>query len=644
MLLLLVPSAWADEDQDTDESSDDESPGEVLVVTGTRTERSLSDSIVTTDVVTREQIEASGASDASEVLETLPGVQVTRSFRGAGVRMQGLDPRYTLVLVDGERVIGQTDGVVDLARIPAERIERIEIVKGAASALYGSDAVGGVINIITRQPRAPLESQTVLSYGSRNTADASEALAAAREKWDAGLELGYHRTDGYDWDPGDLQTDGNAVEEASVGGRAGVDVSPDLELALDGSYRIQDSRGVDQTGSATFDRQNLTEDASARIGGTHRSATAKTQLHAGGSLYRDQYALDQRDADDLDQYEDARETLAQLDAQRDQVWGRQLLSLGAEAAQATLVSPRLSEDGLRYRGAVFAQDEWRVTDAVTLVPSARVDVDSWFGTHPTPRLAARWDVNEALALRVNAGLGFRAPTFEEMFLSFSNPSAGYQVAGNPDLEPETSVGVTAGAECAASSRVQLRLDGFYTELHDLITIEFVQEGTASTPSEYSYVNVASAWTTGGEADLRMRLGSVLHADLGYTYTATWDRVLEHPLDGRAPHRGTFGITARWASALAEATLRGEVVGPTTFFLDEDGDGTEDEVVADPYVNAKVRLEKTILPHLTRPADGPMGLRIFVGVDNVLDAGDALYVHLDPRLFYAGVTLDLPNTP
>ena len=146
---------------------DDDEPGEVMVVTGSRTARALSESIVTTDVVTQEQILDSGASDASEVLETVPGVVVTRSFRGAGVQMQGLDSQYVLILINGKRMIGRKDGVMDLSRIPAERIERIEIVKGAASALYGSDAIGGVINIITRQPR------------TRSPARRSPATAAA---------------------------------------------------------------------------------------------------------------------------------------------------------------------------------------------------------------------------------------------------------------------------------------------------------------------------------------------------------------------------------------------------------------------------------------------------------------------------------
>lgn len=620
--------------------------GEVMVITGSRTERALSESVVTTDVITQEQILASGASDASEVLETVPGVVVRRSFRGAGVQMQGMDSRYVLILVNGKRVIGRRDGVIDLSRIPAERIERIEIVKGAASALYGSDAIAGVINIITRQPEEGLSSQAVASYGSRNTLDASETVGLRRESWAAGLSLGWHQTDGYDWDPSDAQTDGNAAKQGS--GEADLEwkLSPDVRLLADGGYRMRDSRGVDQVQAATFDRRNLTEDASLRLGTELLpSATAKVTVHATGSLYRDQYSLDQRGGDDLDAYEDSRELLGQLDGQWDQVLGRNVLSVGVEGLRETLDSPRLSEPGQRWRGAVFAQDSLVLggRDQLELVPSARLDADSWFGLHPTPRLAARWDATEELALRANAGWGFRAPTFKEMYLFFENPSAGYQIEGNPDLEPETSFGVSVGIEAAPAPALTVRLDGFYNDLTNLIDFDFVQEATASSAARYTYLNIARALTTGGEAAVRLRVSRVLATDLGYTYTVTRDRALERPLDGRAPHRGTVGLTGRWPAALAEATIRGEIVGPTRFFVDDDGDGIEETHDVAPYANLKIRVEKTVLPRIWQgTGDGaPAGLRLFAGVDNVLDAGDALYIHLDPRLVYGGLVFDLP---
>lgn len=649
--LLSCPAARAqDAAPGEEEPPPHEEAGEVVVVTGTRTERPLSESVVVTDVITREQVLESGASDASEVLETVPGVEVVRSFRGAGVRMQGLDPQYVLILVDGKRVIGRRDGVVDLSRIPAERIERIEVVKGAASALYGSDAIGGVINIITRQPDQGLSSQAVASYGSRDTVDASETLGLRRESWAAGLSFGLHRTDGYDWDPSDEQTDGNAASQLSGEGDLDWKLSPAVRLLLDGGYRLRDSSGVDVVSAATFDRRNLTEDTSLRLGAELLPGQAsKLSISATGNLFRDQYSLDQRGGSDLDVYEDSRELLGQLDAQWDQVLGgRQVLTLGGEGLRETLDSPRLSEPGERWRGAVFAQDAITLgpRDQLEVVPSARLDADSWFGLHPAPRLALRWDAAERLSLRINGGMGFRAPDFKEMFLLFENPSAGYQVQGNPDLRPETSLGLSGGVEAAPSRALTLRLDGWYTDLQDLITIDFVRDATASSPAAYSYVNVARAWTTGGEVVARLRLSRVLATDLGYTLTLTYDRDAARPLDGRAPHRGTFGLTARSPWLLAEATLRGEVVGPTRFYVDEDADGVEEALDTDPYANLKLRVEKTVLPRAWQRREGqgaglPAGLRLFGGVDNLLNAGDALYIHLDPRLFYGGLVLDLP---
>lgn len=236
-LLLFCLSPALAQDEAPAEAPDEapEEASEVVVVTGTRTERALSDSVVTTDVVTQEQVLESGASDASEVLESIPGVVVTRSFRGAGVQMQGLDSQYVLILINGQRMIGRRDGVLDLSRIPAERIERIEIVKGAASALYGSDAIAGVINIITREPEHGLSSQTVASFGSRNTLDASETLGQRNDTFSTVVDLGWHMTDGYDWDPSDEQTDASAAKQGSAGGEVNWKINPVVRVLADGN-------------------------------------------------------------------------------------------------------------------------------------------------------------------------------------------------------------------------------------------------------------------------------------------------------------------------------------------------------------------------------------------------------------------------
>lgn len=166
---------------DSDEreaSGESDAPDDEIVVTGSRTETSRKDSVVSTQVIGRTDIENSGASTVADLLDAQPGVTLERSFAGTSVRLQGLSPEHTLVLVDGQRVIGRKNGAIDMNRYPIEWIERIEIVKGPSSVLYGSDALGGVINIITRRADGPFSADAYASYGTLDEIDASASTAS----------------------------------------------------------------------------------------------------------------------------------------------------------------------------------------------------------------------------------------------------------------------------------------------------------------------------------------------------------------------------------------------------------------------------------------------------------------------------------
>lgn len=207
------------------------------VVTATRSEEPLADTPVATEVITRDEIAASGAENVAEVLDERPGVEIVRSFAGANIYLQGLDPEYMLVLVDGQRVIGRVNGAVDLARIPVDDIERIEIVRGASSALYGSDAIGGVINIITRRAGEPLEADVSLAYGSFNATDLRTHAGMQRGRWNASLTAGWHRSDAFDIDPFEPSTNGSAFDELEVGGRLQYHI-PDWRRAVAEVHRV----------------------------------------------------------------------------------------------------------------------------------------------------------------------------------------------------------------------------------------------------------------------------------------------------------------------------------------------------------------------------------------------------------------------
>ncbi|MGI9138354.1 MAG: TonB-dependent receptor plug domain-containing protein, partial [Sediminibacterium sp.] len=169
--------------------------GDSVVVTATRSERKLSNVTVPVSIINSKTIQQIGALRLTDVLKEQPGLTLTSGF-GAGVQLQGLNPDYTIILINGEPLVGRTAGVLDLNRVALGNIKKIEIVKGPSSSLYGSEAMAGVINIITDgNSKIPL--QTSLRYGTYKTIDAgvNQAISSANMFYQA--YYNYYSTDGY---------------------------------------------------------------------------------------------------------------------------------------------------------------------------------------------------------------------------------------------------------------------------------------------------------------------------------------------------------------------------------------------------------------------------------------------------------------
>lgn len=605
-----------------------------IVVTGSRTERRLADTPVSTEVITREEVEASGAENLADLLEEHPGLDVFRSFAGSGIRMQGMDPEYVLVLVDGQRVTGRVGGAIDLTRFPIEDIERVEIVKGASSALYGSDALGGVVNIITRRARKRYEAEGHVAYGSFNTADVSGRGGLKLGAWNSRLSAGWHRGDGFDLNPTDIATNGNAFNEVNVGNRTEYRPDDAVTLSAHADFLYRDQSGIDLSGGgAIFERRNRTEAFSASLGPEIRmSGPSKLRATAYYMFFRDQFLLNQRGSSTLDQYQETCEQLLQLSTQYDRLlFSRHLMTVGAEGFVERLRSERLEHGhGGRERGALFAQDEWTILEKprLVVVPGARVDFDSQFGTHPSPKIALRFDRHETLVLRASYGWGFRAPSFKELLLRFQNPGAGYVVEGNPDLRPETSRSFNVGAEYRPAKWFWLNVNFFRNDIDDLIQTEIVDGGGAGGPTQFRYVNISSAYTQGLESTVRVRPVRGLTFELGYTLTDTKDRNAQRPLAGRALHRGTFNVRYRHAPWGLEGLVRGSVVSDRPFYRDDNGDGLDERIDAPLYGTLDVRLAKSFFEER---------LAFFVMGENLLNAGDPQFLAIQPRTFSGGVT-------
>ncbi|MCP3139016.1 TonB-dependent receptor plug domain-containing protein [Pyxidicoccus xibeiensis] len=613
------------------DAGSDESAVARTVVTASRARERLGDTAVATEVITRADILASGARDAAELLAAHPGLEVVQTFSGAALQVQGLGSEYVLVLVDGERVAGRVAGSVDLSRLSLEEVEQVEIVKGPSSVLYGSDAVAGVVNLITRKARRPLGGEVRLSYGSLKRLEVDGTGEARGEGWGVRLSGGLQRRDAYDLDPADQGTTGSSLEGFDVS--ASGDLRRDSGPALEGtaSYSRRTQRGVDLgVAGAIFDRASRDDSLSARLTPSWRlagDATLRVDAAYAGFLRR--YLRDQRRSSALDTVEDTREQQGRLGAQLDARAGEgHALVVGAELLGEWLQSDRLETGrGRRGRASVYAQDSWTLLTGLVLVPGARVDTDTQFGTAVTPRLAARVDPLRWLTLRGSFGWSYRAPGFQELLLDFENPTVGYSVHGNPELRPERSRGLSLSAEVRPSEASLLWASAFQHTLRDMIGVSLEQDGESQ---RFSYINVARARVRGGELGVRQRLPGRITAELGYTLTDGRSESSGRALEGQARHRLTAQATWRHRESGVEAWARGALVGHRPFYPDTDGDGEANPYRASPYVTVDARLGWRLREQL----------QLFVIGTNLLDAGNPNDLPIPPRTFQAGLSARL----
>ena len=634
---------------------------EEIVVTGARREVRVSDAVVGVEVLSREAIEASGAEDLAELLEGQPGLQIERSFAGAAIRIHGLDPEHTLVLIDGQRVNGRVNGVIDLQRIAAERIERVEVVKGAASALYGSDALAGVVNIITRAGREPLSATVHAAFGSlstttdpfaadqSNTLDASARLAARGDGWEGGLTGGVHRQDAFDLSPQDAATTGSELTSYNLEARGTLHLSDRVTVAARLDYferrlagidlgpalpEVNDNPFVSATSQAVYDRRNQQRTYAVSVQPrVELSPQHDLQLGIQLSRYDDVFELDQRNQDRLDSRQDTTDDLVQVTAQYvGEIFDDHLLTAGLETQYERLTTDRiLSGEADRGRLSLYLQDEWRPVDGLAVVSGVRLDVDTQFGTFPTPKLAVRYDLTPDIVLRSSYGFGFRAPDFRDLYLDFENQSAGYRVVGNPSLRPETSRSLTVAVEASVVADTLFRVELYRNDVSNLIAFLSEPEVVAGQPQAFTNGNIESAVTQGVESSLVVQWLSFLRTDVSYTYLDARDEENDRFLEARAQHRLTFNVRAFSRTLGLRGWLRGTYVGQRPFYApDPDDAEVTIETLADPYVTVDARVSQDVGDHFT----------VFVGVDNLLNAGDPRFLAIAPFGLYGGLNARL----
>lgn len=622
---------------------------EVHVVSASRQEELRQSLNTNVSVLTRRHIEESGSQTVGELLREVPGVISRRGSETAGAageQIQGIDSRQVLVLLDGQPLLGARGikrGVVNLDRQSSARLEQVEVVKGAASALYGSDAIGGVINLITRDATAPFDTSGELSGGSRGEVNGVVEAAMRRERVSGLLSVEHHRNDGFDLTPTTFDTTGAPFERVDFMGRGRVKASQSLSLAAlaTGYDNVTRGRSNGELGPQEDQIDDRTLNANVQADWLPRAGSA-IQARAYAARYReDSTARLAPPASRLLDPGMLDEQLLKLDASFSQIIGSdQHLQGGAEYWRDEYAGiNRLRNDAGERASIATAWLQHRLTigGRLTTTVGLRSDSHSEFGTALSPKIAANARLG-GVSARVSYGRGFRAPDIGQLYYRFLNPSSIYQVIGNPALQPEYANSLQAGGEYAtAGRRARFGVNLFRNDVRDLI--ESVSLGFAATPAQvqsilvregldssfrpvagrllFTYKNISDAVTKGVELDGEVAVTPAITVAAAYTYMDARDDVTRLRLTGRNQHHGHVRATWRHPAGLV-ANVRGMFYG-NWVAARATVNGQPQDSIAPGYALWDLYASQRVI----------RGINLFAAVDNLADTQDPNLGKLGP---------------
>lgn len=514
-----------------------------VVVSATRMERHLGSLSVPVQVIDAEVIRQAGYLRLQDALQEQTGLQLVYDH-GVGIQIQGLDADYTLIMIDGEPLIGRVAGTLDLSRLNITDIKRIEIMRGPSSALYGSEALAGVINIITGDDQAPGHRlQSSLRYGSMHIRHFQLKAATTTDKLQASASWNFYGNDGYDYQPNTYGATLSPFYNHTLRTSIRYDWSQAWTLRLSARLFEEHIRDAFQQGSTKIDGHAYLAD---------RNLLATLEWAPDDRLFLQfrNYITDYRTRERF-WYKDSTALFDQTFF--DQLFWRpevfmqwaihqkQTLSGGVGLNEEYVEASRYEGRKRMYNLYAYVQHEWHIAHSWHIHTGARLDHHSIYGTQLSPKWGVRWQQNK-LGARLAVGRGFKAPDFRQLYLNFTNNSAGYTVLGTEEvrtgirhlleqgliqqilldpeqvamLRPESSWAVNLGADWRANERLSVEINLFRNDLRNMIDTQPVARRT-NGQFVFSYRNLNRVVTQGIEYEMRYRLGRYWQLAAGYQY-------------------------------------------------------------------------------------------------------------------------------
>lgn len=520
---------------------------------------SATNSAMPVTVISRKQIELMGSRRLDEVLKEQTGIAIVNNIAGGnrsvGVQLQGFSSEYVMILIDGQPMVGRNGGSFDLSRISVTNIERIEIIKGAASCLFGSEAMGGAINIITRHGALQPQGVASIRYGSLKIVDATleGETPFAANRGEASLSANFYHTDGFNVN-NRYQTSGTTVppsDNYTLQGRVRYRLAKSTSAGISGRYGLRKSVMTRGYGNDIY-KDHMDEadlNASAYLNSTYENG-----LQSLSRFYFTHYNWDSKiewNNGTLGEQNNFLQSVFRLEQQFAYRIAGLSLTGGIGGLLETMNDRSLGDIPSMKNGFVYTQGEWQLTEQLQLLGGGRYDYHANYGGRFNPNLGVTYVPAAFLTFKAAIGSGFKTPDFRQRFQVFTNPLVGYTVLGadiartqllamrdagqlselrnytfnklqQDGLQAEQSNTFNLTATISPSSKWQVELSAFYHHIKN--QINSFQVATATDGQMiYSYLNLPKVNNKGLEASVSYKPLPGLDVSFGYQYLLSKDQ-------------------------------------------------------------------------------------------------------------------------
>lgn len=622
-----------------------------LVVTGSRYERQLKDVPVITRVISREEIETVNPVDFTTLLEyTLPGIQFYYNTMSQvpEITYQGMDAKAVLFLLDGERISGESgDSNIDYSRFNINDIERIEVVRGAASTLYDSRAIGGVINIITKKSVRPFTASMHTRYAGKKGQSYSTSAGVNLHRFSSLTSFGWRKRDSY------LVKDEQGKQKEIINPDGSVTKSKTDPVAfniygysiMDVSQKLSYNFSDRFTGSARISYYTNKRDKydNARYYQRYRdlilSGKLKWQFADNQNLdlsyIRDNYIKDNVYVDDDERvYGNVNSTIRLYYTG---MFGKHTLSGGVDLLREDMKHHFMKDTATVHMNqySFCLQDDWQLTDKMNVVVGVRGDKGGSYRLHFTPKVSVLYRPLKTITLRAGYSQGYRIPNLKELYQEFNMGGMGIMMYGNKDLKPEEGTQISASVEYDYKG-LNLSVSTYHNRYKNKISYEYISPGKSWN---MKYVNALNVKTTGVEVTANYKLPFGLRFSGGYSYVYDYDERDGYNMSWVRPHSARLSSVYkhRFGKTTESVAFNTSWVSSITRYAYSSSDKTYTKTKYDPRTLCSLNLRSEL----------PRGIAIGLMVDNIFNYRDkavdsAVQLPENGRTFVATVSINVAD--